>query len=74
MQREKWSLLIFKISQTAVPKNWKISAAEKDEGNTSCSKQREGQKEIIFCSLNCKFLIFCVSYWWLSVVYASYSL
>ena len=50
MQRHKWSLETFEISQSAVSKDWKTSAAEKGEGSTNHSKQREGQKDItIFC-------------------------
>ena len=59
MQQHKSSIVMFKILQSAVSKNWKTSATEKSKGNTTCSKQREGQKEItIFCSINCKILIY----------------
>ena len=47
MQRQEWTLLKFKILQSTVFKDWKISAIEKGEGRTSCSKQR-GQKTIFY--------------------------
>ena len=71
MQQHDWSLVTFKILKTTVSKNWKTFDVEKGEGSTSCSKHREGKKEItIFCSINCKFSIFlCCLLQWFSLIY-----
>ena len=63
MQWHEWSLMMLKISESTMSKNWKTSAIEKGKG----SKSRNKQKKIIFCSINSKFLIFlCCLLQWLS--------
>ena len=75
MQRHEWSLAKFKISQSTVCKNWKISAVEKSNGSTSRSKQRDEQKEItIFCSKNYSFRYFYVVYCNDNAIFAGFSL
>ena len=70
MQQYNWSLVRFKILQSTVSKNWKISAFEKGKGSTSLNKQTEEQKKItIFCFNKLKVFWF---FFWLTAVIKQY--
>ena len=61
--------------KSTVSKNCKNSTVGEGEGSTSCSKKREGQKEIRkFCSINCEFSTFCVAFWNNDAMFVGFSL
>ena len=74
MSYELWTVSyyeMFKNFQSTMSKDWKTSAVDKVEGSASCSKHREGQKEItIFCL---SFCYFCFAYCIDNVIFVGHS-